>query len=128
MNRTQPIVYFSSLEKQAFRVDNYIQSWADELSSKFRIFFIEGALSPSIAAKSKDAFRHRQHVSLNMIEDSAFAAFCFEGGSMCSLEVSNFIKNKNIKRIGVISTGSIRRDMENAISMGMFDVIVIFFF
>ena len=125
MNRLPPIVYFSSLEKQTFRVDHYIKSWIDELRAKFRISFLDADLSPYTVAKSKDLFRDRYYVSLNMIDDSAFAAFCFDGGPMCSLEVSNFIKSKNIKRIGVISRGDIRRDMEYAISMGMFDVVVI---
>jgi hypothetical protein len=125
MSRAQPILYFSSLEKQAFRIDNYVQSWIDELNATFRIFFIDAALSPSVVAKSKNLFRRRHYLSLNMIDDLAFAAFCFDGGPMCSSEVSNFIKSKNIKRIGVISRGDIKRDMEYAISMGMFDMVVI---
>jgi hypothetical protein len=102
-------VYFSSLEKQTFRVDNYIKSWIDELRATFRISFLDADLSPYTVAKSKDLFRDRYYVSLSMIDDSAFAAFCFDGGPMCSLEVSNLIKSKNIKRIGIISRGDIRR-------------------
>lgn len=123
INRNKPVVLFDCDIFEIGVRDLYLDSFTSLVEKTFRILYLNS--KDNFYKKSIFLFNNKNGTHIDLIPKYCLAAFCFDIGSMCSRDVSRKLKLANIKRIAVISKLSIDPLMENAISFGYFDIVLV---
>jgi hypothetical protein len=124
MSRGLPSLCFDSIEPLIGVEDQYVSSWIENLEKNFNIFFCNHSIFSSHAHRI-GMFRKKRLFADIEKQNKVVAAFCFNRGILCNEKTSSHIRAKGIKTLGVIYGNEIHADMSNAISMGLFDELIL---
>lgn len=125
MGRGSPTLHFDSFELRIGKEDHYVSNWIKLLEKQFYIIFSSDSISKSYLNNRNSFETKRYFTQYSNFKDNILASFCFNRGSMCKKEISNYLKEKNIKRYAVIYGDYIFEEMSRSIEMGFFDEVII---